>query len=112
MGRYGECVRILVTGATGYVGSRLIPVLLGAGNQVVAASQNVFRLNRFGWRDDVAEVTVDACDEASTRAAFAAAGHIDVVYYPVHGIGPGPLAAAVRSGLDIFIRLTPKVSPA
>jgi uncharacterized protein YbjT (DUF2867 family) len=80
-------MRILVTGATGYVGSRLVTELLSQGHEVVATSRNVDRLADFGWYDDVTAVAMDAHDPASARAAFAEAGRIDVVYYLVHGIG-------------------------
>jgi uncharacterized protein YbjT (DUF2867 family) len=80
-------VRILVTGATGYVGSRLVSALLDVGYDVVAASRNPHRLADFGWRDEVTGVTLDAHDDASAKKAFADAGPIDVVYYLVHGIG-------------------------
>ena len=82
--------RILVTGATGYIGSRLVTALLEDGHQVIAASRNVERLADFGWYDDVSAVTLDAGDEVSAKQAFTEAGPIDVVYYLVHGIGqPG-----------------------
>ncbi|MGV0849657.1 NAD(P)H-binding protein [Mycolicibacterium phlei] len=80
-------VRTLVTGATGYVGSRLVTALLTEGHSVVAASRNPDRLAEFGWSDRVATVALDAHDAESARAAFADAGPIDVVYYLVHGIG-------------------------
>ena len=80
-------MRILVTGATGYVGSRLVTELLSQGHEVVAASRNIDRLADFGWFDEVTTVALDAHDPASARAAFADAGPIDVVYYLVHGIG-------------------------
>src|ERR1700761_3507398 len=82
-------MRILVTGATGYVGSRLVTALLADQHEVVVASRNPARLKRFGWVDDVTPVKLDASDAASTKAAFAseAAGQIDVVYYLVHAIG-------------------------
>jgi uncharacterized protein YbjT (DUF2867 family) len=80
-------VRILVTGATGYVGSRLVSALLDVGHDVVAASRNPDRLADFGWRDQVTGVALDAHDDASAKKAFADAGPIDVVYYLVHGIG-------------------------
>ncbi|MCV7022624.1 NAD(P)H-binding protein [Mycolicibacterium novocastrense] len=80
-------VRTLVTGATGYVGSRLVTELLTEGHEVVAASRNPDRLADFGWQDRVDAVALDAHDEASVRSAFADAGPVDVVYYLVHGIG-------------------------
>lgn len=80
-------MRILVTGATGYVGSRLVSALLDGGNDVVAATRNPGRLADFGWDGQVTGVALDAHDEASASTAFANAGPIDVVYYLVHGIG-------------------------
>ncbi|MGD1170459.1 NAD(P)H-binding protein [Mycobacterium seoulense] len=83
-------MRVLVTGATGYVGSRLVTALLADRHHVVAATREPARLRRFGWFDDVTPVALDAADPASTRAAFAASGPVDVVYYLVHAIGqPG-----------------------
>ena len=90
-------MRILVTGATGYVGSRLVTELLADGHEVIAATRNPARLKRFGWFDDVIPIDLDASDEVSAHAAFAlsrdagdSGGPVDVVYYLVHGIGkPG-----------------------
>jgi len=80
-------MRILVTGATGYVGSRLVATLLKEGHDVVVASRDLERLGDFGWFDDVTPVHLDAADPNSVASAFGVAGPIDVVYYLVHGIG-------------------------
>ncbi|MBW0018748.1 MAG: NAD(P)H-binding protein [Mycobacterium sp.] len=83
-------MRILVTGATGYVGSRLITALLADGHQVLAATRNPARLKQFGWFAEVTPVRLDAADPLSARVALADAGPVDVAYYLVHGIGqPG-----------------------
>jgi uncharacterized protein YbjT (DUF2867 family) len=87
-------MRILVTGATGYVGSRLVTELLSQGHDVVATSRNVERLADFGWSGDVTAVAMDAHDPASARTAFAQTEPIDVVYYLVHGIGQPDFRAA------------------
>ncbi|OBB98124.1 NAD(P)H-binding protein [Mycobacterium sp. 852002-40037_SCH5390672] len=83
-------MRALVTGATGYVGSRLVTALLANQHEVVAATRNPARLKRFGWFEDVTPVKLDAADPASLASAFAGSGPVDVVYYLVHAIGqPG-----------------------
>jgi uncharacterized protein YbjT (DUF2867 family) len=95
-------MRILVTGATGYVGSRLVTALLREGHDVVVASRNVERLGEFGWIDDVTPVMLDADDPDSTASAFGVAGPIDVVYYLVHAIGqPGFRAADNRAAANV-----------
>ena len=83
-------MRTLVTGATGYIGSRLVAALLGDGHEVIVASRNPERLGDFGWIDDVTPVILDAADSDSAASAFGVAGPVDVAYYLVHGIGqPG-----------------------
>ena len=93
-------MRILVTGATGYVGSRLVSALLDAGHDVIAAARNPDRLADFGWHDQVTEVALDAHDEASAKKAFADTGPIDVVSGPRMSYAPAgtrsPSAAATR----------------
>ena len=95
-------VRTLVTGATGYIGSRLVTSLLAAGHEVVAASRDLERLADFGWRDEVVAVQLDAQDGNSASRALTDAGRIDVVYYLVHGIGqPGFREADSRAAANV-----------
>ena len=100
-------MRILVTGATGYVGSRLVTALLANRHHVVAATRNPERLKRLGWFDDVTPVTLDVSDPASARAAFAGAGPVDVVYYLVHAIGqPGFRDADQAAAANLVVAAT------
>ncbi|GFG74985.1 NAD(P)H-binding protein [Mycobacterium botniense] len=93
-------MRVVVTGATGYVGSRLVTALLADHHQVIAATRTPARLNRLGWSGEVIPIRLEASDAVLARAALTAAGPADVLYYLVHGIGqPGfrdadPKAAA------------------
>ena len=76
--------RCLVTGATGYIGGRLIPQLLGRGHAVRALARTPDKLSGVEWRDRVEVAKGDLDDAASLRSAF---GSIDVVYYLVHSMG-------------------------
>jgi uncharacterized protein YbjT (DUF2867 family) len=76
-------MRILVAGATGYIGSRLVPELLRRGHQVVAASSSVPEPDRFSWGDAVDLVRMDATDASQVLHATA---DVDAVCYLVHGL--------------------------
>ena len=80
-------MRVLVTGATGYVGSRLVSALLDGDADVVVGSRTPDRLRAFGWYDDVTSVALDAQQPQSIKQALADAGPVDVIYYLVHAIG-------------------------
>jgi uncharacterized protein YbjT (DUF2867 family) len=74
-------MRILVTGATGYIGGRLIPTLLEAGHTVRCFARDPGRIE---GRFPGAEVAKgDLFDEASLADALR---HCDVAYYLVHSM--------------------------
>lgn len=80
-------MRVLVLGATGYVGSRLVPELLDAGHDVRAAASSAPDPDRFAWGGDV-EWT--QCDVTSVHAVRDALTDVDAVVYLVHSLsGPG-----------------------
>lgn len=74
----------MVTGATGYIGSRLAPVLIGRGHTVRALARNPDKLANVPWRAEAEVVRGDLADEDSLAAAF---DGVDVVYYLVHSMG-------------------------
>lgn len=76
-------MRILVAGATGYIGSRLVPELLRRGHEVVAASSSVPDPDRFSWGEAVDFVRMDATDVSQVLRASAG---VDAVCYLVHGL--------------------------
>lgn len=76
---------ILVLGATGYVGGRLVPRLLEAGYHVRAASRSTQKLKSRSWAShpQVSLVSVDVTDLESLKQAVAGCS---VAYYLVHSM--------------------------
>lgn len=62
-------MKVLVTGATGFVGQHVVPLLLQRGHEVTAVSRDRGRAQRFDWFSDVRYLACDlhALDEAGTR---------------------------------------------
>ena len=79
-------MRILVTGATGYIGGRLAPRLVDAGHEVRILVRDAARVRDVPWAKRVEVVTGDLSDAATLPAAFEG---IDVAYYLVHAMGAG-----------------------
>lgn len=75
--------RVLVSGATGYVGGRLIPLLLERGYQVRVLARDVDRLAGRSWRDQVEVAVGDVLDPATLPAAME---DVDAAYYLIHSM--------------------------
>ncbi len=74
-------MRLLVTGATGYIGGRLVTRLLEEGYTVRVLVRDAQRLRGRSWSDQVEIVKGDMFDIATLAPALAG---IDVAYYLVH----------------------------
>lgn len=79
-------MRILVMGATGYIGGRLVPMLASAGHQVRCLTRRPEQLAGVEWADDVEIVRGDALDRPTLDPAV---DGVEVLYYLVHSIGRG-----------------------
>ncbi|HSO65610.1 MAG TPA: NAD(P)H-binding protein [Ornithinibacter sp.] len=75
---------VLVTGATGYIGGRLVPRLLRDGHTVRAAVTDPAKARNRWWRGDVDLVTMNVLDPPTVAAAVEG---VDAVYYLIHGLG-------------------------
>jgi uncharacterized protein YbjT (DUF2867 family) len=78
---------VLVTGATGYVGGRLVPELLKSGYRVRVLVRDAGRLKGRSWRKQV-EVAVGDVLKAETLPA--ALKDVQVAYYLIHSMMDSP----------------------
>ena len=74
---------ILVTGATGYIGGRLVPQLLAKGFRVRCLARDPNRLRGRNWEGRVEIVAGDVLDRGSVSSALEGCG---TAYYLVHSM--------------------------
>ena len=79
--------KVLVLGASGYVGSQLLPLLLEQGYQVTAAARHIDYLKaRTEPHDNLSLEYLDLADQAATQALVP---DFDLVFFLVHGMAEG-----------------------
>lgn len=76
-------MKVLVTGATGYVGGRLVPKLVEQGHSVRVLAREPHRLEGVPWHDDVEIIQGDLQVRADVARAVS---DVDVLYYLVHSM--------------------------
>lgn len=84
---------VLVSGATGYVGGRLVPCLLQEGYAVRCFVRSPDRLDGMPWRGDVEVAQGDVLKPETLPEAMAG---VDAAYYLIHSLGSGEDAFAER----------------
>lgn len=93
-------MHVLVTGATGYVGSRVVPRLLADGHVVTILTRDDDRAAARPWIHDVTVAEGDVTDgKAVTRALTG----VDTALYLVHGmVGPADFVPAEARAARTF----------
>jgi uncharacterized protein YbjT (DUF2867 family) len=79
-------MRVLVTGATGYIGGRLVPRLLDLGHDVRVMVRDPARVAGRPWASAVEVTRGDIEDPQSLQTALEG---IDTAYYLIHLMGAG-----------------------
>lgn len=77
---------VLVTGATGYIGGRLVPKLLSEGYAVKVLVRSPGKISQVPWRDKVEVVHTSLDDGDALREALRG---VNVFYYLVHSMAAG-----------------------
>lgn len=85
-GPTADRLRVLVLGATGYIGGLLVPALLRRGHAVRCLVRDPAKLARRSWAGEVEMMKGDALDLESLPEAFR---DVEVVYYLIHSMGGG-----------------------
>ncbi len=94
--------RVLVTGATGYIGGRMVPLLLEKGYRVRVMVRDPRRIAGRSWVERVEVATGSIEDEAAVRAAC---DGMDAAYYLVHSMDAGAdFAERDRHAAATFVR--------
>ena len=81
--RTGKPALVLVTGATGYIGGRLVTHLLEVGYRVRVFARQADRLRDYPWISKVEVVEGDANDVAALNTALKS---VDIAYYMLHAL--------------------------
>ena len=77
-------MKILVTGATGYIGKRLIPLLLNDGHTIVCPVRDKIRAENY--YKNQANITLIEADFLKNTSLEAIPKDIDVAYYLIHSM--------------------------
>ncbi|MCY4112449.1 MAG: DUF2867 domain-containing protein [Chloroflexi bacterium] len=77
---------ILVTGATGYIGGRLVPRLVGSGRRVRVLVRSRSPVAARAWQSQVEVAVGDVLDAQALSEALAG---VDTAYYLVHSMSSG-----------------------
>ncbi|MGZ5474472.1 MAG: NAD(P)H-binding protein, partial [Thermoanaerobaculia bacterium] len=97
-------MRILVTGATGYVGGRLIPRLLAAGHEVRVLVRDASRVAGRPWLPRVEVAVGDLLDRDSLARALEG---MDQAYYLVHSMLEAGFEEMDRRAAATFVDAAP-----
>ncbi len=77
-------MKILLTGSTGYIAQRLLPVLLNSGYEVICCVRDIKRFNRSRYQSDL--LTVVEADFLKPETLVNIPLDIDAAYYLIHSM--------------------------
>ena len=97
-------MRVLVTGATGYIGGRLIPHLLAAGHRVRVLVRDASRISGRPWLQSVEVAVGNILDRDAMERALA---DVDQAYYLIHSMMTAGFQELDRRAAETFVSAAP-----
>ncbi|MEX2526160.1 MAG: NAD(P)H-binding protein [Gemmatimonadota bacterium] len=95
-------MKILVTGATGYIGGRLVPRLLSQGHSLRVLARDPEKVLGRSWGS---QVEIHAGDLGDPESLVGLGQGMDLAYYLVHSMESGAdFAQRDREAVDHFIQ--------
>ncbi|WP_114791242.1 SDR family oxidoreductase [Niabella yanshanensis] len=82
-------MKILLTGATGYIGKRLLIQLLKEGHHIVCAVRDQRRFSTSKYKDAKGTLEVVECDLSDKASLSVIPRELDVAYYLIHSMAEG-----------------------
>ena len=101
-------MNILVTGANGYIGQRLIPVLLDAGHRLYCCVRNKSRFAAEHLNENISIIEIDFLEDCSKKKFPV---EIDTVYFLIHSMSSsGDFESKEMASAENFIQLIEKTN--
>ncbi len=82
-------MKVLVTGANGYIGQRLTLALLEAGHEVVAVVRDPARFPSGNFASSASRLSVERADFLEEASLSGLPKNVDAAYYLIHSMGGG-----------------------
>lgn len=95
-------MKILLTGATGYIGKRLLPVLLRQGHELVCAVRDSGRIDLKKYKPE--KVSLIECDLMDSESLKKLPLDIDAAYYLVHSMTGANFEKYEKESAEHFVK--------
>lgn len=101
-------MKILLTGASGYIGKRLLPILLEQEHEVICLVRDKARFNTEMYKGK--KVTVEEADLLNADSLKEVTKQFDVAYYLVHSMGGSNFSDKEKASAKNFVKFIDETS--
>ncbi|MBL4678676.1 MAG: SDR family oxidoreductase [Mucilaginibacter sp.] len=101
-------MKILLTGASGYIGKRLLPILLEQDHEVICLVRDKARFSTDMYKGK--KVTVEEADLLHSDSLNEVTKQFDVAYYLVHSMGGSNFSDKEKKSAENFVKFVDQTS--